>query len=207
MNSHNLWERTLLQPITVHLGATAITQIITVYLNYKFREIANTLQSVWVGLCNGSSSLCNRNASFWLDTEVVNVNFCLMGLSMYVDIRFSILNDVLRVKLLYYHKQIACYYQLDPIQTQTDRRLHLLSSSWCIQVTLRRTTEWSQTWSLSLKQSFQMQRDYKSIVSLVLNIQSAHNGSLGSRVVPIPGMKKWLCFVKSTLCPLWHTKL
>lgn len=122
--------------------------------------------------------VCSRSASFWLDAEVVHVNFCLLGSSMYVDIRFAIFSDLLQTHCCIITNRLHAIINLTPFK-QTDRRLHLLSSSWCIQVASRRTTEWSQTWSPSVKQSFQMQQDYKSIVSLVLNIQSDHIGPSG----------------------------
>lgn len=60
--------------------------------------------------------VCSRSASFWLDTEVVNVNFCVMGSSMYVDIRFAIFNDLLQTHYCIITSRLHAIINLTPFK-------------------------------------------------------------------------------------------
>lgn len=201
---------------------TAVTQITTAYLNYKLRETGNT--SIGVSLSNGSSSLCNRklgstgcqlvvfwfyshrkarlprllfkpipaltmllfvedfwivcsrSASFWLDAEVVHVNFCLLGSSMYVDIRFATFSDLLQTHCCIITNRLHAIINLTPFK-------HKLIADF-IFYHLPDASKWLRGGQLNDRRPG-------------LRLWSNH---FKCNKTTSPGMKKWQCFVKSTLC-------
>lgn len=60
--------------------------------------------------------VCSRSASFWLDAEVVHVNFCLLGSSMYVDIRFATFSDLLQTHCCIITNRLHAIINLTPFK-------------------------------------------------------------------------------------------